>query len=361
TDPSIFDFYNKLLDGDNKREWADWDAYQANVSQTFLGNSVGYELAYFKQTMDRGQWGILGWDNFIAMDINATTSENTPNPDVGRAYIQAENRDIGNYSLHSEREAKRATLFGEYDFQKRHSDNLWTRILGTHRINGVASEEGVKSDRRGFRLGDLDNASKLALAPRGGIEGDQGITSAFRYYLSDDLRGQPSAANSNISNISQPAFVREGGLINVRYWDNTWIAGPEVDPGAEWTNPFGDVTFQSENPANYRGWAQRDARFITIMSKDRQLDMSAKDYLTSSGSLSDFKVKSLVGVWQAYLWDKSIIGTYGYREDRFRRFSYTSSDRQGTGRADTGGADLRPTSYNYANPDGTIENMRTIT
>lgn len=251
-----------------------------------------------------------------------------------------------------------ATRFGTSSKKR---DSLWARILGMHRVNGLVSREEVQSDSRGYRIGDFDPDSKRLFAPRGVIEGAEGVTSGFRYYLSDDLRGQAGAAGSGIGNISEQVFNPEGGQVNVRYFDNTWKAGTAVNPGDPWTSPFGNESFQAENPANYQGWTERQANFVTIFSDDVVNGMTSKDYLTSSGSLNDFEVNSVVGVWQAYLWDKSIIGTYGYREDRFRRYSYTSSERQGTGRVDTGGADLGSATYNFENPDGTIESMRTIT
>ena len=363
TDPSIFDFYNKLLDGDNKREWTDWDVFQVNLTNTFLSGSLGYELAYFNQSLERGQWSVLGWDNTIYMDVNSANNLGVPNPDVGRAYVQVENRDFGNGSQSSDRDAARATVFGEYDFKKHHGTNFWTRLFGTQRVTGVASEENQKTDARSYRIGDLDPNTKKMFAPNGTIEGAESIGSGFRYYLSGDVRGQGSAAGSHLSNIGGPVFNTWGGPVSVRYFDNTWIAGAGVDPNAPWANPDRpDGTFkQSQNPANFKGWSDASGHFVSIFTKDKVLDMTAQDYLTSVGTLNEFNVKSTVGVWQGYFWDSSIIGTYGYRKDKAHNYLYVTGDRQGNGRTDTKSADLRPATYNFANEDASVQDIETTT
>src|SRR5690606_9344209 len=61
TDPSVFDFYNKLIDGPNKGEWTDWDVFDVSLTQTFLNEKIGYQLSGFKQDLDGGQWAALGW------------------------------------------------------------------------------------------------------------------------------------------------------------------------------------------------------------------------------------------------------------------------------------------------------------
>ncbi|HEU5077645.1 MAG TPA: hypothetical protein VFT72_00435 [Opitutaceae bacterium] len=364
SDPTIFDFYNKLIDGDNKREWTDWHVFDVNATQTFFHDSLGYDVSYFQQKLKRGQWSVLGWTNEIYMDVNQANNLGIPNPDIGRAYVQIENRDGGNGNTKSDRDATRLQLFGEYDFATRHH-GWWARLLGLQRLTGVISEENQQTDARTMRYGDLDYQSKLIFAPEGRIEGGvDSIGTGFRYYISDDLRGRSTAAGSNLGNLSSQVYAPQGGKISVLAWDNTWIAGPEVDPGAPWANPYrpGDTSFtQSNNPANYRGWVNKDANFVTINSTEKVQGISAKDYLTSTGTLTDFGVKSRVLVWQGYFWDHAIVGTYGYRRDKARSYIYLSADRNGTGRPDTGSADLDPSTYNYTNPDGSVQSITTTT
>ncbi|MEO6567327.1 MAG: TonB-dependent receptor plug domain-containing protein, partial [Opitutaceae bacterium] len=43
-DPSVFDFYNNLIDGPNKREWQNFEKYNVNLSTTFMNGNAGVEV-----------------------------------------------------------------------------------------------------------------------------------------------------------------------------------------------------------------------------------------------------------------------------------------------------------------------------
>ena len=43
TDPSIFDFYGKLIDGPNKEEWQNWKSFNIKVEQTLLKNRIALQ------------------------------------------------------------------------------------------------------------------------------------------------------------------------------------------------------------------------------------------------------------------------------------------------------------------------------
>ena len=58
TDASVFDFYNKLIDGNNKKEWEEWDAYNVTLTQTGWDDRVGLEVAFDKQEYTRGGFSI---------------------------------------------------------------------------------------------------------------------------------------------------------------------------------------------------------------------------------------------------------------------------------------------------------------
>jgi hypothetical protein len=365
-DPAVYDFYHKLLDGPNKREWTNWDVGEIHLTNTFLNDSLGYDVSYFQQRLSRGQWSALSWDNTLYMDINDTLPDGSPNPDVGRAYLNVESRVDGNQVASIDRDAWRVQGFGGYNFAEKH-DGLWARILGRHRVTGVLSREDVKSDVRQRKYWDLDPASLAQFTPEPyvyGASGDNGIATTFRYYLSDDLRGQSSASGGAISNMASPFLGTQGGPISIYRFDNTWTAGTDVSPGAPWSNPndpAGTYT-QSRNPANYRGWTEAQANLVTVNSKQTVNGLSAEDYLTYSGELSDFAVKSKIFVWQGYLWKDAIVGMWGYRRDDARKYDYLAGSAYGTALDGSAGpADLRPSTYNYANPPGRIDDLETST
>lgn len=362
TDPSVYDFYHRLLDGPNKREFSDWDVFDVSVSQTFLDNAIGYDVSYFNQRLKRSQWSALGWNNQIYMDLNDVRGDTTTNPDVGRGYVQVEHRNGGNGSQTSDRNAVRAQVFGEYDFGKKR-EGLWARILGLHRLTGLVSKENQKQDQRTYRYMQLDTPSLAQFTPDPFIGGtENALSPGYRYYLSDDMRGRSSAAGSSLSNMDMAFLPNEGGNVSIRRFDNTWTA-TGVDPAAPWVNPYDPDTeyTQSNNPANYRGWTNTNARIVTIHSKDGVGNLSARDYLTETGQLSEFDVKSKTAVWQGYFWDRAIIGTYGWRKDEARSYIFESSDRSHNAVPATMSADLSPGTYNFSNPNGTYTNLDTIT
>lgn len=68
-DPTVFDFYNVLIDGPTKGEFEDWDAYNIDVSQTFYDDRVAAQFIYDKQNYIRGGQQLLGGSPTITMDI----------------------------------------------------------------------------------------------------------------------------------------------------------------------------------------------------------------------------------------------------------------------------------------------------
>ena len=147
TDASIFDFYNNLIDGPNRRNWSEFTAYNLNLSQTFLDNRLGFELAYDNQDT---KWG---YRNFlrdgrgaITVDVMQTLMDGTANPHVGRAMV------IGSGSATSgqtkrQREALRGTMFGELDFRTvLPSKSTLGRILGRHNFTFSQAKQSAETE-----------------------------------------------------------------------------------------------------------------------------------------------------------------------------------------------------------------------
>ena len=373
TDPSVFDFYHQLIDGPNKGEAIDWNVGEAQLSNTFLNGLVGYNLAYFKQNLVQGQWSALGYDASIYMDINSklpvvdpSTGALADNPDVGRPYIDIENRPWANNKTRTNRDSWRAQAFVKYDFDQRH-DGFWAKLLGSHTLTGAKTHENEESDVRARTLVGLDSASLQKLTPEpyiAGASGDNGVATTFRYYIGDDMRGLSNPAGSHLSNMAQPFTAGMGGPMNLYRFDNTWTAASSVNPGDAWANPAdssGTYT-QSNNPANYKGWQETPVNLVSLNSKQTADGMSAEDYLTYSGNLRKFTVDSKMLVWQGTFFDHSIVGIYGWRKDTARNYNYVTGVQYGSGlNGATGPADLRPSSYNFDNPNGRIDELVTQT
>ena len=323
TDPRIFDFYNKLLDGPNKREFTDWDTWDVSLSQTFLDNRLGYDVTYHREESTSGQTGILSWWNRIKIDINEVNPDNTPNPNVGRAYVEEEALG-GNRLIRTEREAFRAQLFGEHNFA-RNNDNLFARILGKHRLTGVAMEDNRDSELRTFQLRQPDAAFTSLIGSAAAISGVPARINP-RYYISGDLRGASLANGLHLSNVDA-YVVPPAGSQSIRYFDTTWTAPASVNPGDPWAPGIGfnqtQYTTQSQNPANYRGWTTGTFNLIDPLDGTQ----ASLDYSTLSATLNRFNVESLVAVWQGHFWKDSIVATYGWREDKSEAVIFTAPNR----------------------------------
>jgi TonB-dependent Receptor Plug Domain len=337
TDPSIFDFYNNLIDGPNKHEWQRFTAYNLNLAQTFFNDQMGIQLDYSKEKSAWGQLSLLtGERQALYIDINNVYANGTnagangepfangtPNPNVGRPFV-SDNGQFGNNETHSTRESKRATLFATHDFT-RDAKNVWTKILGQHTVTGLFSKDGQETDARSWaRYGILDPAYRtfLGLAPNTKFT-DNALAVNAVMYLGPSLSGRSSAAGANIPRVTTRFNPQSG---QVMAFDSTW-AGNGVNPAADWVNeyypdiapfntyaPVGDSTrgarwsTQAENPANYVGWT---AVPLNITDSEK----GNRDALTTSARLTKAETSSKAFVWQGHFWDNFLVGTWGVRKD----------------------------------------------
>jgi outer membrane receptor protein involved in Fe transport len=308
TDSSIFDFYNNLLDGDNKEEWQNFDNFNASLSQTFFNRKFGFDLGYDRQNIDRGQYSFDG-AGVLYVDINTHNIDGTVNQNYGKPYTET-NYLYGNNTYDSTRDASRVTAFFEHDFNKNRQGGFFAKLLGRHTIIGLLSTEDWRSDSRNFsRYGTPDDFIPL-VANQGSAwqigSGDRTISQTT--YLGGSLSDRSSASGANISRAN--GKLQMPSSVEWRWFDSTWNAGAGVNPAATWTNPYNNATStQSENPANYVGWSTRNVRIMSAEGDDQ-------DYLTRQATLNRREVNSTGATWQGYLWDGALIGLYGLREDR---------------------------------------------
>ncbi len=369
-DPSTFDYYNNLIDGPNKNEWNDWNAYNVSLAQTFMDDKFGFEVNLQHEDFTRGQLALLtGGTQAIFIDNNSTYNDGTPhgkvvngvlepwadgtpNPNVGRPFI-SDSGQGGNTEFKSLRDAVRATAFFTHDFTRGGDagKSIWRRILGKHTITGLYSDDTQKTDNRNWaRYSALDN-NYLNFIGRNNFRFNASDVSVNRIiYLGDSLASKTTAAGANIPRAT--GLVQVPSTLQVRTFDSTWVA-TTVDPAAYWANEYYPSTrteynsTQSENPANYRG-------FVTIPINIIDSETSAKyrNLLTTGAQKTKTSVASKAFVLQNYFWDKSIIGTFGYRKDTAKAWGKTL-DASST--AVPGYLNLSSTGYSLpATPTNTI-------
>jgi outer membrane receptor protein involved in Fe transport len=354
TDPSVFDFYENLIDGPNKREWQNFRNYNVSLAQTFMRDRFGFELTYNKENYRNGQLALLSGDRqAINIDFNSVYvdgtprglggepfQDGTPNPNVGRPYV-SDSGQFGNNSTKSDRENGRATVFLTHDFAREHGRTMLTRLLGRHTITGLYSQDRQKTDRRDFqRFGILDPAYRQFLGASPAIKFTDNILAVNPViYLGPSLSSRTSISGLGIPRATETISVPT--TINVRAFDSTWANRPGVNPADPWINEFhpeGSTarnSTQAENPANYVGW-----RTFTTTVTDSEAAPGNRDLLTTAARLTKGRVFSRVGVWQGHFWDNAIVGTYGVRHDVAKAWSFS---RDSNGASGFGQIDLGPT------------------
>ncbi len=319
TDPTIFDFYNKLIDGPNKKEWQNWKAANVAVSQTFFDERLGFELVYDRQRYDDGQYQFLNGDQYkISVDINTKLLDGSANPNVGRPYVADSGQFAGNQNF-IDRDSLRFTGTGELR-AKDFLGNSWLgNVLGRHVFTGILSEDRKRTDFRQFSRWATDPAFTDAT----GQVGD--ITNGLRQvdwiaYLGPSLASASSAHGAGLSNVS--AVIDPSGSQTLRYFDSHWNA-PNVNPAAAYTYTTHDANgnlvtntgTQADNPANYVGWTSRS---FNVLNAENPNDLAQ---LYTSGTRAQNVIKSSGIVWQGYLLNGDLVPVFGWREDRVKNAS----------------------------------------
>jgi len=337
TDTSIFDYKNKLLDGDSKRETDEWDAFNVTVSETFLNDMIGVELSYDHQEDLQTYRSVIGEGNAYAIGVDVdeyyngvsvrsdcagytTTTDNVTydwtgtsyygdttigsdgmpystggtNPYVGYAYVASRGTC---WSDNETRNTLRATAFIDVDFKKfLDPDSTLTKILGRHVFQVNATRMTVTNVHRGWY--DMKCLDRTIGSSSTGFDTNM----AVRYYLKDltsyfDVNSANYGKSLNIPNVkgsmadlTAPETVTENAFIGVSNSTTT------VTYGVESNNAGADGLYK--NAECY------DQRMIT----------------TSVGA-----------IWNGYLFDGCVVPTVGFRSDKQEFFSSgTPSTKSGT-------------------------------
>lgn len=319
TDSSIFDFYNNLIEGKNKREWNDFTAFNVALSQTFFNNKLGFEFAYDQQKAEWGRSNLLSDDGgVISIDTTGILTDGSVNPNAGRAMVIGGGGASGGYNTERERKAWRLTAFGELDFKDlMDRESIGAKILGSHRFTAMVSSQESRRDYRRWTNNFTDESySPAAATSVGGAKRDV-IT--YNYLDDRDLSSVTSPTGLHLGRVKYSALPT---TTTVRLWDNV--------QGAYVSYPLTIVNAGEMSDADrpYMG-AQKDRRVTD----------------------------SLAMVWQGYMFDNSLVPMIGYRKDS--DFAYDAGTPTGSlgimdvndptwvipnGTKDTGG--LHKSSYN---------------
>ncbi len=285
TDPGIYDFYHHMLDPD-KREWADWDAYNVTAEQLLFDGRGGVEVAYNREEFDNGS--AMPLDSTISgyslrIDINTHLPDGTPNPNFGRPFTTAYSRSVVKTA---ERDVARATAFYDLDLRETGSDWLG-RALGSHRFQASHSRQTMSLLNEGGNF-YFNNGADYNLAARGAVSSASSASrgAMIMRYLGPDVSASSSVARGAIQTpVSQwPDDVKS---VNILWYD-------EPTSGA--------LAGQNE-------WTTRNFGLLSARLKD------PSDIRRNNLRYTREKVNSTVGILQSHWWDGTLVSTLGARRD----------------------------------------------
>lgn len=372
TDPTVFDFYNELIDGPTKAEWEGWDAYNIELSQTAWDDRFALQLSYDRQKFDRGREALLGnptlnidllqnFQDYVVGPDNAA-NPNVANPNFARPFV-AGGPGRGD-SYESDREVFRGTLFTEIRTADFLENDFLVKLFGKHRFNGVYGDETYSTENRSWQM-HANSDAYASYKLQGRPDGFQNLPPVAVIYLGPSMAGDSTAAGARIPGIQTPVTLQDG---NIYQFDSTWrnptgvnFADPWVVPAGPLRDvpifnggpvinpatgaPYADLT-QVSNPGNYVGWNSNFHNELLRYNRGENLSL-----LTAAGK-SLRQTKSLAGSWQGYLWNEAIVATLGWRYDEVKSKSVTALPQ---GAAARGALNINPDVYRL--PDEFPENQ----
>ena len=352
-DPSVFDFYNNLLDGPNKKEWGGHEAYNVVISQTFFNNRLGFEAVYDHQNVNRGQLSLMSeYGQAITIDMMNTLVDGSKNPNYGRAVVSSDM--WANYEYTSQRTAKRFSAFGELRFEDLLGKTKLAKILGRHVFSGMVGSDRKFTENRGWNRYASDETYNLQVYLAPALAG----VNTVNYLNSGDgtnLANRVSIAGANIQPITAVQINPSSGQVHI--FDTTWtnatyslldaakmVADP-ADPTGKtmiplhpWTNQYGSVVTQDQNQANYQGWNNKDGKPNMRSVDIANSEDGARDALTTSASKNLQIINSAAMNWQGYFFDGVFVPSVGIRKDWAKSLAVTAGKTPVTGAADIYGS-----------------------
>jgi hypothetical protein len=257
------------------------------------------------------------------------------NPNVGRPYVLS-NGGSGN-SIYTDREVRRASLFGELRVADFTSNDFLVKLLGKHRFNAVASDEKFFNENRSWQM--YANSQAWDGYWNGNTGNSNSISNRqplAAIYLGSSVANRASISGANIPGITAPVALQDHG---VYVFDTTWTNPTGVNYGDQWTIPSSlGVVFpfpnnpptvnsvqypyftQSSNPANYVGWNSnfQDQLLRYNNGQDNSLLTLAQKALRETQSYS--------GSYQGFLWNNALVATLGWRYDEVKTKGVNASN-----------------------------------
>jgi hypothetical protein len=311
TDASVFDFYNNLIEGPNKKNWTKFDAYSLNLAQTFFNNKLGFEMAYDKQDTKWGYRNFVSYDAAsIAVDVMSTLIDGSANPNVGKAMLIGGGGSAGSGQTHNIRETIRFTSFGEFDFKDVLAPNSkLAAFLGKHSLTYSRAQQSKDSTPTGWNNWFVGSGYGPTAAASVGQASRDDITIT---YLSGNLSGS-SLSGANLKRLTA---IQEPKTTTIKQWDTVSRSFKTYD-----------LPIVNANDPSFTD----DTRPYTQARKTKEV------------------INSDVFVWQGYFFDGNIVPMVGWRRDVAEAYDAGTPNK-------VGGLVTNYTDPEWRLPSGLIEN-----
>ena len=277
-DDSIFDFYDNLLEGPNKKEWNDFHVYSGALSQTLFNNMIGFELAYDKQVAEWGYENFLSGDAaMITVDIMDVLIDGSKNPNVGRPMTISGGGSAGGYWAKTDRETLRFTAFAEVDFRQiAGDDSLLGKIMGKNVFTGLLSSQENYFQSRNYN----------------------------RYYLADSYA--PNLAQGSVGQASRDAIMYL--YLGETLMDRSSAHGIGLKGVKSTVSPQNSTVRVYNNDTD--SW---ETTSMNLVNND---NTSLRERTYRLARKYDDKVESAAFVWQGYWFGDTVIPMVGIRRDK---------------------------------------------
>ncbi|MBK8474960.1 MAG: TonB-dependent receptor plug domain-containing protein [Opitutaceae bacterium] len=312
-DPSVFDFYNHLIDGDNKREWQRWNAYNVNLVQSLFDERLVVQAVLDREEYHRGDEGLLSARTpTIMLDLNSYNLNANPswlpgaktNANVGRPLVFGDQGTRNTTDI--TRDNYQITTVYNLNFERDFSSKgLWASILGRHDFTALGSRNERSEEGRSYRVNGVDYSYHLLT---GNNLNARAVDNNYNWlaYMGPSVLGS-SGVRTGLSGLEQS--LTPASLNSYSYYSKQWTAGASVNPTDPWTYTGKDgssvTQIQADNPANYQSYTGINIPTV----------YGGSDVLGTGGSKSYQKISSLALLYQGHFWDDTIVPTFGYRKD----------------------------------------------
>ena len=238
TDFAAFDWKNRMID-ETSLFMTNFRTANLSLAQTAWRNRLGIELAYDTQRQyNRARAFFLNGNGPDQTKVRADTSvilpDGTPNPNLGRPFLQANNFRI--QKVYNDNESLRATAYLKYDFND--LKTFWGKWLGRHTLSGVAER---------YRADDIVLVTKVKFdgpGVRDTVANLDAATALLNVYIGPSLIGNNNPIKLEAVQIDP---IKTGSFGNI----STFIrAANATDPGAYVPSPVSIV--EMVNPGTAR-------------------------------------------------------------------------------------------------------------